>query len=158
MAENQQSRSNLTGSYAHERAGARLRSVCCGLVLPICFAITLATVLVQISCHHRSAPPWSVDRSALEAERRAARQQALRELQTIINRQPVPWGSQIFIRIFKEEATLEVWAQHEESPFRLVRIYPVCSFSGELGPKLREGDRQSPEGFYFASEHQNHQT
>ncbi len=55
----------------------------------------------------------------------------------------------IFIRIFKKEALLEVWAcSKEENKFSLVKTYPVCSSSGEAGPKRAIGDGQVPEGFY----------
>ena len=57
-------------------------------------------------------------------------------------------GRPVFIRIFKEESELEIWLEGDDA-FELLRTYPVCYFSGHLGPKLREGDRQSPEGFYF---------
>jgi murein L,D-transpeptidase YafK len=54
----------------------------------------------------------------------------------------------ILIRIFKEEAELEVWKQTREGRYALLKTYPICRWSGELGPKIREGDRQAPEGFY----------
>lgn len=57
-------------------------------------------------------------------------------------------GAPVFMRIFKEERMLELWVQ-AGTAFRLFRSYPICNYSGDLGPKLREGDRQSPEGFYF---------
>ena len=57
------------------------------------------------------------------------------------------FGSLIYIRIFKAESELELWVADGDR-FVLFRTYPICAFSGELGPKLREGDRQSPEGFY----------
>ena len=58
-------------------------------------------------------------------------------------------GDPIFIRIFKEEALLELWMQPDgNGPFNLFSTYPICAMSGELGPKLRQGDRQAPEGFY----------
>jgi len=57
------------------------------------------------------------------------------------------YGSAIFIRIFKSEKTLEVWVKKDDK-FALFQSYPICTFSGQLGPKLREGDGQSPEGFY----------
>ena len=61
-------------------------------------------------------------------------------------------GDPVFIRIFKKEAELEVWMMPEgERQYRLIQIYPICAFSGDLGPKLREGDRQSPEGFYYVT-------
>lgn len=56
-------------------------------------------------------------------------------------------GAPTFIRIFKQESELEVW-QMRESAFALVATYPICTWSGDLGPKLAEGDGQSPEGFY----------
>lgn len=58
-------------------------------------------------------------------------------------------GSPIFIRIFKLENTLEVWMDDQKTGrYRKFQSFPICSFSGTLGPKLKEGDKQSPEGFY----------
>jgi murein L,D-transpeptidase YafK len=54
----------------------------------------------------------------------------------------------ILMRIFKEEAELEVWKQDDSGRFALFRSYAICRFSGELGPKIKTGDRQAPEGFY----------
>lgn len=56
--------------------------------------------------------------------------------------------SPILMRIFKEESELEVWKQDYSGRFALLRTYPICRWSGELGPKIRTGDRQAPEGFY----------
>lgn len=56
-------------------------------------------------------------------------------------------GDPVFLRIFKEEAELEVWMKVGRI-YRWLMTYPICAYSGHLGPKLREGDRQSPEGFY----------
>jgi murein L,D-transpeptidase YafK len=56
-------------------------------------------------------------------------------------------GEPIFIRIFKKEALLEVWIKADAHYVHL-KDYPICFFSGRLGPKIKEGDRQSPEGFY----------
>src|SRR5262249_5612259 len=52
------------------------------------------------------------------------------------------------MRVFKEEAELEVWKQDDSGRFALLRTYPICRWSGELGPKFKTGDRQAPEGFY----------
>jgi murein L,D-transpeptidase YafK len=54
----------------------------------------------------------------------------------------------VAIRIYKEEGTLEVWKQDRTGRFALLKTYPICKFSGGLGPKLVTGDRQAPEGFY----------
>ena len=56
-------------------------------------------------------------------------------------------GDAVFIRIFKKEALLEVWIKKEEHYVHL-KDYAICAYSGHLGPKLREGDKQAPEGFY----------
>jgi murein L,D-transpeptidase YafK len=59
--------------------------------------------------------------------------------------------SPILIRLFKQEAELEVWKQDRTGRFALLKTYPICRWSGDLGPKVREGDRQAPEGFYSIS-------
>jgi murein L,D-transpeptidase YafK len=56
--------------------------------------------------------------------------------------------SPILARLFKEESELEIWKQDASGRFALLKTYPICRWSGELGPKIREGDRQAPEGFY----------
>ncbi len=54
----------------------------------------------------------------------------------------------ILIRAFKKEAELEIWKQQADGQYTLLKTYPMCRWSGQLGPKVREGDRQVPEGFY----------
>lgn len=54
----------------------------------------------------------------------------------------------VFIRIFKESSELEVWKQKRNGKFAHLKTYEICKWSGELGPKIAEGDRQAPEGFY----------
>ena len=56
-------------------------------------------------------------------------------------------GAPVFIRIFKREFELELWMRRE-SRFERFAVYPICRWSGHLGPKLQEGDSQAPEGFY----------
>jgi len=60
----------------------------------------------------------------------------------------MPMDSPILIRLFKQESEIEVWKQDTSGRFALLKTYPICRWSGELGPKTREGDRQAPEGFY----------
>src|SRR5262245_32991630 len=57
-------------------------------------------------------------------------------------------NSPILVRIFKTEAELEVWKVNRSGQYALLKTYPICRWSGDLGPKVREGDRQAPEGFY----------
>ena len=65
-----------------------------------------------------------------------------------LERRNMPKDSPILVRLFKEEAEFEVWKQDTRGRFALLKTYPICRWSGELGPKVREGDRQAPEGFY----------
>src|SRR5690606_26176515 len=57
-------------------------------------------------------------------------------------------SSPMVLRIFKEEGRLELWKSDRTNRFKLVRNYKICAWSGKLGPKMKEGDRQAPEGFY----------
>jgi murein L,D-transpeptidase YafK len=54
----------------------------------------------------------------------------------------------ILIRAYKKESELEVWKRGSNGKYALLKTYPICRWSGQLGPKTREGDRQVPEGFY----------
>jgi murein L,D-transpeptidase YafK len=65
-----------------------------------------------------------------------------------IERKNMSKESPILVRLFKEEAELEVWKEDKSGHFALLKAYPICRWSGELGPKIKEGDRQAPEGFY----------
>jgi murein L,D-transpeptidase YafK len=60
----------------------------------------------------------------------------------------MPKESPILVRIFKEESELEIWKQDESGQYALLKSYPICRWSGDLGPKIKEGDRQAPEGYY----------
>ena len=57
-------------------------------------------------------------------------------------------GAPMMIRIFKQSSELEVWKETRGGAYRLVKTFTICTWSGELGPKFAEGDRQAPEGFY----------
>jgi murein L,D-transpeptidase YafK len=70
---------------------------------------------------------------------------------TEIDRRNMEKESPILVRIFKEESELEVWKEDKTGRLALLKTYPICRWSGELGPKIKEGDRQAPEGFYTIS-------
>lgn len=63
-------------------------------------------------------------------------------------------SSPIMMRIFKEEGVLEVWKQKDNGRFDKIASYDICKWSGKLGPKFTEGDRQAPEGFYTVHPYQ----
>jgi len=64
-------------------------------------------------------------------------------------------GAPVLMRIFKETSELEIWIEKDDR-FVLFATYPMCHWSGTLGPKQREGDKQTPEGFYTITSRQLH--
>lgn len=77
-----------------------------------------------------------------------------KETMMLLGKKGMDAQSPIFVRIFKEESELEVWKQRDDGRFYHFKTYPICNWSGDLGPKLQQGDRQAPEGFYTISREQ----
>ncbi|WP_024816562.1 hypothetical protein [Methylopila sp. 73B] len=57
----------------------------------------------------------------------------------------------MLLRIYKEESKAEVWKKRSDGRYALLKSYDICRWSGTLGPKIKEGDKQAPEGFYSVS-------
>lgn len=75
-------------------------------------------------------------------------------LQKDLSQADLELGAPIYIRIFKQEAQLEMWLK-KDNEYELFKSYPICTFGfGGLGPKLQEGDGKAPEGFYFVKANQ----
>jgi len=70
------------------------------------------------------------------------------QMLALLEKKNMPKDSPILVRVFKEESELEVWKQDTTGRFQILKVYPICRWSGDLGPKVHEGDRQAPEGFY----------
>ncbi len=114
----------LIDSSRYFRAGLALAAIAASLLLAGCNADSIPTVPT------RALAPLS------------------REMSAELERKQMPGESPILVRIFKEEAELEVWKKDTTGSFALLKTYPICRWSGDLGPKVKEGDRQAPEGFY----------
>lgn len=71
----------------------------------------------------------------------------LKKLRPLLTKAGAQAGAPVFIRIFKRSRRLELWAEGGGT-YKLVKTWPICTFSGHLGPKLKRGDLQAPEGFY----------
>lgn len=84
------------------------------------------------------------------ADLETVREEAVPRVEELLSERGLAPGVPIFIRIFKASHELELWVEDGDT-FALLKTYPICSYSGDLGPKLKEGDRQSPEGFYSVS-------
>lgn len=115
-----------------------LWSLCLALLIAIPALYTLRDMI----------PTPVAEKVGLRADISGVRAKQVPRLQDAFAAQDLTFGAPIYVRIFKEEAELELWVQTQNGPYALFRTYPICNFSGDLGPKLREGDRQSPEGFY----------
>ncbi len=76
--------------------------------------------------------------------------QAMPRVKKELARKGMRLGQPVFMRIFKLSKQLELW-MYNRGEFRLFKTYPICNYSGYVGPKLAEGDWQSPEGFYTVS-------
>jgi murein L,D-transpeptidase YafK len=101
-------------------------------------AAAFAAALTPVTCLGESSKP-------LPAK---ATQELPAELLALLEQKKMPKYSPIVVRLFKEEAELEVWKQDTTGRFQILKTYPICRWSGDLGPKWYEGDRQAPEGFY----------
>jgi murein L,D-transpeptidase YafK len=116
-------------------SGAWLERVCCslmGLVAAFLLA-SCGTSSISLAPHLR---PLSQDNMML------------------LGRMGMDAQAPIFIRVFKEESELEIWKQRDDGHYYHFKTYPVCNWSGDLGPKVRAGDRQAPEGFYSVAREQ----
>lgn len=99
-----------------------------GLLLSSCVAADMALDGVS------SAPPQIPSRMITEMSKKGMKTE-----------------SPVLVRIFKQESELEVWKMDGSGRYALLKTYPMCRWSGRLGPKTREGDRQAPEGFYHVT-------
>ncbi|BAU93545.1 hypothetical protein MPPM_4940 [Methylorubrum populi] len=63
-------------------------------------------------------------------------------------------ASPIVLRAYKKESEIEVWKRNAAGRYVPIKTYPICRWSGQLGPKTKTGDRQTPEGFYTVAKSQ----
>lgn len=76
------------------------------------------------------------------------------EMEALMSSKGMNARSPILIRAYKKESELEVWKQTASGDYQLLKTFPMCRWSGQLGPKKSEGDRQVPEGFYSITQGQ----
>ena len=118
----------IPGSQLRARLGAALA------------ALTVAFVLAACSGGVPQIPP--------------SEQPLSKDAMMLLGRKGMDQGAPIFVRIFKEESELEVWKARNDGRFYHFKTYPICNWSGKVGPKRKQGDRQAPEGFYRVSQRQ----
>jgi murein L,D-transpeptidase YafK len=115
------------------------------VVRALVLAAAFTGTLMPVACLGQASNPAPAAAPPLPAK---ATKELPREILSLLRQKKMPKNSPIILRIFKEEAELEVWKQDVTGHFQIVKTYPICRWSGDLGPKLHEGDRQTPEGFY----------
>ncbi len=90
-----------------------------------------------------------LERQLVNPRVRSAYERTGHRVEAVLDAGGVERVAEVFLRIFKRERELELWAREPGvATFTRVRTYPVCDVSGDLGPKRRQGDLQIPEGFY----------
>lgn len=108
--------------------------------------LLIAALAVTLGPSAGAAPKASSAKKEGTRVTRAAKS-AHQRLDAKLKAKGLAFGDEIFVRVFKEEEQLELWLRHDEK-FELLKTYEVCAASGKLGPKLKVGDEQVPEGFY----------
>lgn len=113
-------------------------------------AILLALLTTLGACKERAASRMETDAQLTGPRRAAAAAARVRPmLERDLAAAGLNFGDPVFIRAFKEELQLEFYVLNRRNhKFDLFRTYPIAASSGQLGPKLAEGDGQVPEGFY----------
>ena len=114
------------------------------------YLIALAATLGLVMFYHFGGAVWRPIKARLTGEKTVG--QVLKELEPSMterfqNLEALTDGKPITILAFKDEQRLELWKE-QQANWEFVRSYPFTGFSGDLGPKLREGDGQIPEGVY----------
>lgn len=110
------------------------------LFILLFLSVIIVTVAFRVFSHARNADDIIVKQ--------------IPNLEKQLNNKGFKLGNKIFIRIFKEEAELEMWVE-KGSKYELFKIYKICNYGYEgLGPKLKEGDGKAPEGFYYVKKEQ----
>jgi murein L,D-transpeptidase YafK len=132
----------MTGTMPGWRQFAAGLAVAAGLA-----AVAQRAQAVSIELKDVAADRIERQRAAVEGRLPLANTPDLGRFEHRLAEAGVKAGAPILLRIFKETSELEIWMQKDER-FVLFATYPICHWSGTLGPKQREGDKQTPEGFY----------
>ncbi len=72
----------------------------------------------------------------------------------LLGKKGMDTSAPMFARVFKQESEFEVWKQRPDGRFYHFKTYPICNWSGDIGPKKTQGDKQAPEGFYTVTRNQ----
>lgn len=138
------------------RRAALFRTACFGTVLAASLAL-LPVAASAVTIELKDVAPDRVERQRkfVEGSLPLPETPDLSRFDERLSKFGAAAGAPLLIRIFKAESQLEVWMRKGET-FELFATYPICHWSGTLGPKIKEGDKQTPEGFYTVTQRQLH--
>ena len=117
---------------------------CVGVAAALCVGLSIGAAMKGMTV----SDLYDIGKCVVEA--RASRHSVADRVAAIVAKKPQlksvaeSAGGKLRILVFKNERRLEVHAPGWKAP----RVYPMTGFSGTLGPKLKEGDGQIPEGVY----------
>lgn len=137
-----------SGPRRHRLRVAMLAALACGIAGTLTWAANADGRAEQSSQTEIPASPSNPKATLSMA-------QILADIQRRLGEKGMTAGNPIMIRIFKAEAQLELWMRKGDR-FELLAVYPICYWSGALGPKQTEGDKQAPEGLYSVGARQMH--
>jgi murein L,D-transpeptidase YafK len=133
-------------SLAMFRALAAVASVCSGAIAAQAVTIELKDVASDRVERQRAAAVGNLPLAGTPD---------LASFEQRLSAKGVKAGDHVFVRIFKAESELEIWMR-SGNRYVLLDTYPICHWSGTIGPKIHEGDKQTPEGFYEVTRKQLH--
>ncbi len=110
-------------------------------------------ILFLTSCATTEKVATINKKTSIAKTKQIPKQKEILSLEKSLEKIDAKVGNPIFIRIFKKEKKLELWVNPDKE-FKLCKTYEICTYSGDLGPKLKTGDKQSPEGFYTVNKYQ----
>ncbi len=133
------------------------RGVAVRLFITLMAVASLAQSAHAISIELKDVAPHRIERQKLASEGRLPLPDTPKvgELEKRLAAKGLKRGAPSLIRVFKSESKLEIWMKKDDR-FVLFATYPVCNWSGTIGPKIHEGDKQTPEGFYTITRRRLH--
>ena len=143
----------MAGAWPGWRRLARRLAAFAGLAAAGVLAGTHGAAAVSIELKDVAPDRIERQRAAVEGRLPLADTPDVGRLTERLAKAGVKPGAPMLMRIFKETSELEVWLEKGDR-FHLFATYPICHWSGTLGPKQREGDKQTPEGFYTITNRQ----
>lgn len=113
---------------------------------------SISTAMPKDTTLRKSSQPKAFSNAQLRNDRvLSAKYEKKFAIKQLFRDRNIPYpAEEVFLRVFKRERILELWARGAaQDTFALLKKYEICALAGALGPKRQQGDMQTPEGFYY---------